>query len=347
MLNKRFEYAGTKNHVIMKPESIVARDHFLKDFDNNINFEKQNCYLCHDEKFKIVSMIDRYGFYYPTVICQRCGNIQQSHYYDDNTIIKFYSNYYRKIYGNVVPSMLYKKQRVSGNKIYNIVSKFKRPNNILEIGCGAGGILEIFRDAGSGVLGLDFDDEFLDIARARKINVARGSTELLCENDKFDLIILSHVLEHIVEPAEFLKDLIIFLNDGGLLYIEVPSVDRVAEGGYGYDLLNYFQNAHTIHFTTKTLEMMCKSIGLRPLYQTTFIESCWAKSERIEELSTTEFSDSVNFSEALLNLAEQRRNSFKALALKYKQEVRSGVGQILDSIGLKNFVIKILKKLSV
>lgn len=32
-----------------------------------------------------------------------------------------------------------------------------------------------------------------------------GSTEVLNENDEFDLIILSHVLEHIVEPAEFLK----------------------------------------------------------------------------------------------------------------------------------------------
>ena len=345
MLNKRFDYSGTKNHVIMKPESITARDDFLKKFGNNSNLEKQNCYLCRNEKFKIVSSIDRYGFYYPTAMCQRCGNIQQSHYYDEKTLVEFYTNYYRKIYGNVAPTVLYNLQKNSnGKKIYKIVSKIKSPKNVLEIGCGAGGILELFRDAGSQVLGLDFDDDFLDIARSNNINVKRGSTELLDENDKFDLIILSHVLEHIVEPAEFLKEVVRFLNDDGLLYIEVPSVDGVVEGGYHFDLLNYFQNAHTIHFTTKTLEMMCKSVGLRPLYQTNFIESCWTKYEIIGELSATELIENVNFSEALLNLAERRRRSYKTVIKKCRNKIRSGVVQILEGIGLKNVIKNILRK---
>lgn len=329
----------------MKPESVIFRDKFINIFNKNNNLERQNCYLCGNEKFNEVSSIDRYGFYYPTAMCQRCGNIQQSHYYDEKTLIEFYTNYYRKIYGDTAPSVLYNSQKnVSGKKIYDIVSKFRRPQNVLEIGCGAGGILEVFKDAGSEVLGLDFDEEFLDIARARKIDVKRGSTEVLDENNKFDLIILSHVLEHIVEPAKFLKQLISFMNDDGLLYIEVPSVDRVAEGGYDFDLLNYFQNAHTIHFTTKSLEMMCKSVGLRPLYQTNFIESCWTKSDIVTELDATELTENVNFSEALLNLAEQRRSSYKAVLQKYRKKIRTGVVQILDSIGLKNVIKSILKK---
>ena len=345
MLNERFAYNGTQNHVPMKPESITARDDFLKNLDIDSNLEQQNCYLCRNEKFKIVSSIDRYGFYYPTAICQRCGNIQQSHYYDEKTLVEFYTNYYRKIYGNTAPTALYNSQKNNtGKKIYKIVSEIKRPKNVLEIGCGAGGNLAVFSDAGSQVLGLDFDGEFLDIARANKINVKRGSTELLDENDKFDLIILSHVLEHIVEPAEFLKEVVSFLNDGGLLYIEVPSVDRVAEGGYDFDLLNYFQNAHTIHFTTKTLEMMCKSVGLRPLYQTNFIESCWTKYEIVGELSASELIENVNFSEELLNLAERRRRSYKAVIQKYRNKFRSGVIEILDSIGLKNVIKSILRK---
>ena len=134
------------------------------------------------------------------------------------------------------------------------------------------------------------------------------------------------------------------MDDEGLLYIEVPSVDRVSEGGYGYDLLNYFQNAHTIHFTTQTLKMMCKSVGLRPLYQTTFIESCWAKDKIIGEFSAAELNENLKFSEALLNLAEQRRKSYKAVAQKYKQKIRSSVLKILDNIGLKNVIKNILRK---
>ena len=208
----------------------------------------------------------------------------------------------------------------------------------------------MFRDAGSNVLGLDFDDEFLDIARARQINVKLGSTEVLNANDKYDLIILSHVLEHIVEPTEFLKKVIQFLSDDGLIYIEVPSVDRVADGAYSYDLLNYFQNAHTIHFTTKTLAMICKSIGLCPLYQTNFIESCWAKCDVIEEFSAAELSDSVNFSEELVNLAEQRRSSFKAVVQRYKQKikrVKRVIGGILNRIGMKSIINKVVRKFQV
>lgn len=339
MLNERFAYNGTKNYVPMKPESIIAKDNFIKILNSNGDLEKQNCYLCHDEKFEKISDVDRYGFYYPTAICLRCGNIQQSHYYDEKTLVEFYSNYYRTIYGGVTPTALYHSQKNGkGKKIFKIVSKLKHPKKVLEIGCGAGGILEEFRDAGSDVLGLDFDDEFLAIARANKLEVKCGSTELLDENDKFDLIILSHVLEHIVEPAEFLKTVINFMNDDGLLYIEVPSVDRVAEGGYDFDFLNYFQNAHTIHFTTKTLEMMCKSVGLRPLYQTSFIESCWIKCQKMREPGTLELNENVAFSEALLSLAERRRLSYKAILHKYINKIRGTMVQFLDSIGLKNVI---------
>lgn len=181
----------------------------------------------------------------------------------------------------------------------------------------------MFRSAGSDVLGLDFDDEFLDFARAKKINVKRGSIEHLDENDNFDLIILSHVLEHIVDPAEFIKQVISFLNNDGLLYIEVPSVNRVVNGGYDFDLLNYFQNEHTIHFTTNTLEMMCKLVGLTPVFQTNFIESCWKKSELIEGLSDIELNKNVNVSKELLDLAEQRRVSYKAIIQIYRKKLSS------------------------
>lgn len=77
MLHKRYSYTGTKNHVTMKPVSISARESFLKTLNIYGNLEGQNCYLCRNKKFKIISSIDRYGFYYPTALCQCCGNIQQ------------------------------------------------------------------------------------------------------------------------------------------------------------------------------------------------------------------------------------------------------------------------------
>lgn len=113
------------------------------------------------------------------------------------------------------------------------------PKTVLEVGCGAGGILAGFKDAGCEVLGLDFDESYLKAAKNNDIPVKRGSLEQLEPNSKFDLIILSHVLEHIVEPLPFLRQLFMYLEDDGLLYIEVPSLNLVDEGGYGTDLMTY------------------------------------------------------------------------------------------------------------
>ena len=44
-------------------------------------------------------------------------------------------------------------------------------------------------------------------------------------NNYFDFIIISHVLEHVTNPLDFLKTFLILLKESGYLYIEVPCKD--------------------------------------------------------------------------------------------------------------------------
>jgi len=43
--------------------------------------------------------------------------------------------------------------------------------------------------------------------------------------DKYDMVVLSHILEHVIDPREFLKDISEYLSPDGIIFIDVPHSD--------------------------------------------------------------------------------------------------------------------------
>ena len=344
-ISPRYTFSGVNNFVDMGDDCLEARDRFIAEIKEK-DLEEQSCYVCGEHKFHALSEIDRYGFYYPTGMCKQCGNVQQERYYDDETISLFYSKYYRRIWGIRAPMYLFDSQRNGhGWEIFEFLKSVANPKKVLEVGCGAGGILSRYADIGCEVLGIDFDENYLEAARKNSIPVKCGSIEQLSYNEKYDLIILSHVLEHIKYPFDFLTKLSNHLTDEGVLYIEVPSLEHVENGGYKYDLLRYYQNAHTIHFTTKSLELLCKKSGFKRIKADHFIHSCWAKSTDSRIISETEKINSLNYSKELLSSIETNRKSFKKIFfMETKSTIRRLVVSILTLLGIKEFVISIYRK---
>ena len=343
LLDARFKFVDIKNFVYMSDESVAARDSFIEKYNNQEIFEEQNCYICEERAFRVISEVDRYGFFYPTAICEKCGNVQQKDYYREDVLIDFYSNYYRKIYGCVGQSpreYFEAKKGGNGQAIYNFVTSVCKPQNVLEVGCSAGGTLSVFKDKGCEVLGLDFDDEYLEVARQNGVAVINGSLDKLNEDNKYDVIILSHVLEHIVSPIDFLKSIRERLQENGVLYIEVPTLNYVYEGGdeygdsfYGFDLLNYWQNAHTIHFSTETLRLLCNQAGFQKIKGTNFNCSCWKLGVEDYSLSESEKKASFDNMSNLLLQIEKKRKSLKIVAIKH---IKRSIKFVLGLLGLKS-----------
>ena len=324
----------------MSEESLSARNQFIEKYKSNNILYKQSCYVCESTDLKVISEIDRFGFFYPTAVCNQCGNVQQAEYYNEDVLNDFYSNYYRKIYGNQPPSELFDDQKNDmGKDLFAFVSSIISPKKVLEVGCGAGGLLSVFKENNCDVVGLDFDDDYLQIARDNGIKVHNGSLEVLGNEEKFDVIILSHVLEHIVDPFPFLESLVEHLLEDGVLYIEVPSLNTVASGsgGYSYDLLRYWQNAHTIHFSNLSLRLLCKRVGLRCVKSTDFIKSCWVLTEDGRKLTEQEMTNCFAATSELLEQIERNRTSVK-------DKLRRVIVVLLTVLGLKSTVKAIYLK---
>ncbi len=263
-MDARYRFGGNSASIPMSGESIEWRDAFTEKYGDDASFEAQACYICGGSQFEEVSQIDRYGFWYPTGLCLSCGSVQQTTYYKASVLESFYEDYYRHIYGNQPPEKLFADQYQHAGSIHEIVQSHlgSEQRRVLEVGTGAGGILKFFADRGYRVSGIDFDDEFIAYGAAKGLDLHVGGVDTLPEGEKYDCIILSHVLEHIVDPIEFLESLAAKLTPAGCLYIEVPSLNGVQAGNYDCDLLKFFQNAHVIHFSMDSFANLCAQSGL-------------------------------------------------------------------------------------
>jgi 2-polyprenyl-3-methyl-5-hydroxy-6-metoxy-1,4-benzoquinol methylase len=125
-----------------------------------------------------------------------------------------------------------------------------------------GGNLIAFRFAGHDVHGCDYGDAYAARGRELGLNVRTGGVEAIQSAGPFDLIILSHVLEHVTQPIELMLQVASLLKPVGICYVEVPGLMNLQQW-YSGNILEYLQNAHRWHFTQATLEAVLNRAGMK------------------------------------------------------------------------------------
>ena len=104
-------------------------------------------------------------------------------------------------------------------KIREMVGSGKR---VLDVGCGPGNLATILTRMGNVVVGIDKDDGALATAQRvceRTIAADLDHAELddLVGDERFDVVVLADVLEHVRNPARFLGEVKRLLRPGGRL----------------------------------------------------------------------------------------------------------------------------------
>lgn len=344
-VDARYRFNGNSASVPMSESSVAWRDAFIQNYETAANFEFQACYVCGGSEFEPLSEVDRYGFWYPTGLCLNCGNVQQTTYYKDSVVKSLYETYYRHIYGNQPPAQLFADQYQHAKSIHDIVDAHlgNGQHRLLEVGTGAGGILQYFADSGYQVTGLDFDKDFIEYGKAKGLNLLLGSIDVLPEEDRFDCIVLSHVLEHIVDPSGFLARLAGKLTDSGCLYVEVPSLNEVMAGNYDCDLLKFYQNAHVIHFSMDSFTNLCGQSGLSVTRIDPSIRAI------VTANGDSDFSfrptDHVDQTRSLLRKIESRRTGLThRLRRTAKRGIKNTASSVLAKVGLRELVRSALRR---
>jgi 2-polyprenyl-3-methyl-5-hydroxy-6-metoxy-1,4-benzoquinol methylase len=143
--------------------------------------------------------------------------------------------------------------------------------SILEVACGTGGITLPLARLGAHVRALDIDarDVATLVARARELrfdNLTAGVEDAFTfrHDARYDVIVASEVMEHVLDPDALLDNLVLHMAPGGLLIVTTPN-------GYGpWELSNYVRP----HHVARRWNWIRRAIGKPPYIAGTGPDHC-------------------------------------------------------------------------
>jgi SAM-dependent methyltransferase len=110
-----------------------------------------------------------------------------------------------------------------------IIPMLPKAASVLDVGCGQGPALRVFREKQVDATGITLNDEDLKACAAIGLNAVKMDQNALnFANGVFDLVWARHVLEHSIAPYWTLHEFYRVLKPGGLLYVEVPAPETSA-----------------------------------------------------------------------------------------------------------------------
>ncbi|MBU0635276.1 MAG: class I SAM-dependent methyltransferase [Candidatus Omnitrophica bacterium] len=268
MLGPRYKYDakpiiklnGLQMSMKKQIESKIQQGHYKT--------ERVNCIICGEGDFEQLSEKDRFGLVASVVICRECGLIQTNPRLSQESYNEFYNDEFTKlIFGRERTTQdLFFDQYFHGQKICKYLKgslpKELKDLFILEVGCAAGGILAYFRDLGCSVSGMDLGQEAVDFGRKKyNLDLQVGALADCKLNRKPDIIIMSHILEHLLNPIQELERARALLDEKGFMYIEVPGIRNLGRAQYDLNFLHFLQIPHTDHFSLTTLTNLLNKTG--------------------------------------------------------------------------------------
>lgn len=155
-------------------------------------------------------------------------------------------------------------------------------DRLLDLGCGNGEFLSRARSAGWDVVGVDFDEQAVSVAKSQGLDVRLGGVEVLDPmEERFRVITASHVIEHVHDPRGVTRACHALLRPGGLLWIETPNIASRGHEIYGSNWRGLEAPRHLVIFNHGALRRMLSNAGFvtiedqpyRPLCRALFDES--------------------------------------------------------------------------
>jgi 2-polyprenyl-3-methyl-5-hydroxy-6-metoxy-1,4-benzoquinol methylase len=129
------------------------------------------------------------------------------------------------------------------------------------VGVGSGSFLKFARDQGYNPIGCDLSAAICRRAELRSgVPVHCGSLESLPETQKFDVVVMDHLIEHVARPVHLLKTARHSLKSGGVLHVATPNVSSWEARLSGW---NSYEPYHLLFFTPETLRVAVEMAGFQ------------------------------------------------------------------------------------
>ena len=221
------------------------------------------CKVCSSNNHKKIGEIKNIWKEYKDVYqCDECSLYFINSPTDEeiNSLYKneYHNNIKNKLFETAKSKMRYARSLSQFNFIKQTIDL--KDKDICEIGAFDGLLLSLFKKNNNNVFGYELNDDARVYAQ-KKYNIDLKEN-FLESKSKYDIIILSHVIEHFKEPKEILIKIKSMLKKEGFIYIEVPNSPMPEECSYEM-LMRYLNTEHIVNFTMDNLIKFVESANLK------------------------------------------------------------------------------------
>lgn len=136
----------------------------------------------------------------------------------------------------------------------------------LDVGCANGVFVEAALAAGKNASGIELSPTAVRQALQKGLTVVQAEIEDLPPYPKFGCITAFDVIEHVLKPDEFLKEIACRLLPGGVCALTLPNLNSVFARAMGKNWWFYIPEEHLHYFCSRTMRLLANSVGLKVVH---------------------------------------------------------------------------------
>ena len=242
---------------------------------------------------------DRHGKALRNIISANSGLIYVDPVPFENTE-EFYKTEYRKSYKGVhrpKPKHVYRAGKIAIERYFRLSQYLPNEANCLDAGSSSGEFVYLLNQRGFRAQGVEANLPYAEYSESElNLSVTKSPFSEFKTEDKFDLITMFHVLEHLENPIRDLSHLGQFLKPGGKLVIEVPNI-LYPNMAFSHK----WHPGHLFSFTDQTLSLLLEKAGFLSIFCSPIGDggNLWGVFERSSNIVEIELSN--EYAEKTLN----------------------------------------------
>lgn len=242
------------------------------------HYKAGSCHICHAPNLTPLKANDRKAIMFRAVTsdtkpvnanlelgyCQQCQSVQKYLTPEwSESVVSVYDNYtINHVSGGEEPYIFNSKYGPAPRADILVthlkaVADLPKQGRFLDFGCGNGNILKFFSQKLDGwcLHALEYSEKWKErVLAIPQVEAFYTSLEDLGD-ERYDVIVMSHVLEHIPDPSAFLQKLKQHLTPNGVLFIAVPNIRQ--------NPIDMFVLDHCSHFDLQSLQFVFNKAGMK------------------------------------------------------------------------------------
>ncbi len=222
------------------------------------------CHVCNSPSFDAVLSADAGNLELNR--CSACGFVYLSSWQESVARADELYDYYAQLTDEDLAERHSAENRARQRALLQKLSSYTTGRKLLDVGCGDGQLLETATKAGWEPAGIDLSEAAVELCRRRGLDASNTDFfDRALDTRRFDVIVMSELIEHVPAPQRFLSRAESLLEPGGVLYLTTPNFGSLARRMLGARW-SVIHPEHIGYFEPSTLrDMVSRETGLHAL----------------------------------------------------------------------------------